>query len=162
MTIANNKIVQAMGIIAGACITLDVILICANIIGRTAGHPIFGTYEMVGWTTAIATGFGVAYTQAHRGHVAIDNLTSILPKRWQFVSEVTVYMLSIVTFGLASWKLFEYARNAHHSGSSSISLHFHYYPIVYMVSLAMICMTIILLAQLYGAIKQHAHQPTSH
>src|SRR5699024_12249698 len=103
----QNKFVIFLGTMSGVLLLALTLVAVGNIVGRTFGHPIPGTYEIVGWLAALSMGAGVAYTQAHSGHVNIDFLLNRVPIRLREGIQVVIYVLSAVMFVILMWKLYE-------------------------------------------------------
>ena len=67
--------------IAG-CLLLGVtILTCSNVFLRIFGKPIPGTFELMGYFSAVLTAFALGYTQLKRGHIAVDVLVLKFPAK---------------------------------------------------------------------------------
>lgn len=145
----RNKFVVAIGAISGVFLMALALLTVGNVIGRALGYPIPGTYELVGWLAAIAMGMGVAYTQAHEGHVNIDFLLLRVSVRTKAAIQVFIYVLSVGLFAILVWKLYEYGLGKKESGSLSLTLRAPIHPWIYAMAAAMAATTVILIYQLY-------------
>ena len=66
------KICQVCGRIAGVILTLLVLTLVGDTIGRLIGYPIVGSFELVQYGFALIVCFSVAYTHIQGGHIAID------------------------------------------------------------------------------------------
>lgn len=150
----QNKFVVLLGVISGVLLMALTLVAAGNIVGRTLGHPIPGTYEIVGWLAALSMGTGVAYTQVHEGHVNIDFILNRAPVRIRSAIQIVIYTLSAAMFAILVWKLYEYGLGKKESGSTSMTLRAPVYPWIYAMAIVMAAMTIILIYQLYGHIKQ--------
>lgn len=150
----QNKFIVATGAIAGIVLMALALLTVANIIGRSLGHPIVGTYEIIGWLAAISMGAGVAYTQAHEGHVNIDFLLTRMSTRIKAGTQIIIYALSAAMFAILVWKLYEYGLDKKASGSTSLTLGAPVYPWIYALGAAMAVMTVTLIYQLLRHIKR--------
>lgn len=68
-----------------------------------------------------ATFLSAAYVQAHRGHVAIEVLASVLPPRWNRARLVLVDLVSFLFCAFFSWKSWTLLREAWVDGQTSAS-----------------------------------------
>jgi TRAP-type C4-dicarboxylate transport system permease small subunit len=66
---------------AGLCVLLMMALTCADVVGRAAGRPLPGAYDLVKLLGAFAIAFGLPYTTAVKGHVAVEYFFGRLPRR---------------------------------------------------------------------------------
>lgn len=151
---AQNKFVVALGVISGVFLLALTLVASANIVGRTFGYPVPGTYEIVAWLAALSMGTGVAYTQAHEGHVNIDFLLNRVSVRTRAAIQVVIYALSAIMFAILVWKLYEYGLGKKASGSTSMTLRAPVYPWIYAMAVVMAATTLILLCQLWGHVKR--------
>ena len=63
---ATSKVLNVIG---GSALTFMMCLTVADVLMRTGGHPILGTYEIVGLALALVIGFGIPKVSMDRGHV---------------------------------------------------------------------------------------------
>ncbi|MBW1800264.1 MAG: TRAP transporter small permease [Deltaproteobacteria bacterium] len=82
--------------------------------------PIEGVYEAVEFMMAVVFCYGIAYTQRHKGHVAVNVLTTRLSDRNQAVMSSVVSLISFVLFALMTWQSFLKAGESMHMGETSI------------------------------------------
>lgn len=125
-----GKLTTILVRIAGVSLVLVVALTVANMLFRVAGRPLLGTFEVVGWLTAIANGLALAFTHRSGGHVAIGIVVSRLPRRLAMSFEVGVAVLSAGLFGFAAWRLVGVANRLREVGTVSDALRLPYYPFV--------------------------------
>lgn len=151
---AKNRFVVALGVVSAIFFLALMLVTAANVVGRALGHPVAGSYELVSWFTAISMGLGVAYTQAHDGHINIDFLLLRVPIRAKAAIQVVIYVLSTVMFALLVWQLFEFGLGKKAAGGLSMTLKAPVYPWIYAMAVAMAAMTLILLYQLFTHIKR--------
>ena len=69
--------------VAGFFIASMIILTCANVFLRLVWVPLSGTFELMGYCSAVAMAFALAFTQRKRGHVAVDILVYRFSKKTQ-------------------------------------------------------------------------------
>jgi TRAP-type C4-dicarboxylate transport system permease small subunit len=130
--------------LSGLLLVAGVVLEVANLILRAFGHPINGTYEMIGWLIGISMVLGMSYTQLERAHVNIDGLVKKLPRLFSSGIESGLYLLATIAFAFGAKQLFIYAAAEHVSGSVSQTLHMPVFPLIYVVAVAVACFTTVL------------------
>ena len=121
-------------IIGAACLIGMVFLTCVDVVGRFFRHPIFGSVEIVGYMATIAVIMGLPYTNRIKGHVGVEILVRMLSKRTQLIIDLCTQTLSIVLFGLITWRMAVYARTLQDAGETSVILGFPEYIIIYITS----------------------------
>ena len=78
---ALSAAVLAFAGAAGLCIVLMMLITCVDIAGRAAGRPLTGAYDLVKLLGALAIAFGLPYTTAVKGHVAVEYFFGKLPRK---------------------------------------------------------------------------------
>jgi TRAP-type C4-dicarboxylate transport system permease small subunit len=135
------------GFNAVSCLAIIVMMLltCADVVLRLFGHPILGTYEMIGFLGSIVVSFSMAYTSLEKGHVSVEILVERLPERLQMVIDTIGSFISTVLFGLISWQSAIYALDLKHSGEVSMTLQMPIYPFLLgmAVGCAMLCLVLV-------------------
>lgn len=133
---AALKISEWMDIIAVCALTFMMSLTMADVIFRSFGRPIIGTYEIVGLSSAITIGFAIPFTSWKRGHVFMDFVVDRLPRGKKILLKVTTRLLVILLFIFIGVNLFMLAREYYVSHEVSQTIRLPIYPFVYAVGLA--------------------------
>ena len=141
-TACLNKILTFL---AGLVLTLMITLTCANIVFRLFWVPISGTYELMGFAGALLTAFALAYTQIKKGHIAVDVLVNIFPKKTQWLLSAVNNGMCFIFFILAGWQLIIKANTLRTTGELTETLRIVYYPFTYAVALGCGVLALILL-----------------
>jgi len=140
--------------IAGGGLVVMMLLTCADVIMRSSGRPIPGTFEIVGFLGVIVVAFAIAYTQILRGHVAIDYLVARLPRRSQYIVKSITYLLSTGLFALIAWQSYLFAGDLWGSGEVSPTEKIPFFPIVYGLALACLLTSLVLLLEFFKTLAQ--------
>lgn len=119
---------------AGAALIAMMLFTVADMVLRGLGRPVAGSYEIIGWLSAAAMAMALGYTQIHRGHVAIDLLTTRLGGRTRAAIEFVVSGLALLLFAAVAWYVARYGRVLQETGSLSETLKAIVYPWVYVVA----------------------------
>jgi TRAP-type C4-dicarboxylate transport system permease small subunit len=127
-----NKILMG---IAGLFLVAMIAMTCANIFLRLTWVPLSGTFELMGYFSAVATAFALGFTQMHRGHVAVDIVVSRFSKRTRRTLNGVNYFVCMVFFALAAWQITCYGLTLLGTGEVTETLRIVYYPFTFAVAL---------------------------
>lgn len=130
----NERLNQGLAWVAGLALIAMMLFTVGDMVLRGLGRPVAGSYEIIGWLSAAAMALALGYTQLHRGHVAIDLLTTRLGGRTRAAIELVTSLLALLLFAAVAWHLARYGRVLHETGSLSETLKAIVYPWVYLVS----------------------------
>jgi TRAP-type C4-dicarboxylate transport system permease small subunit len=129
-----SKWMQAVSCVALTCLML---LTTIDVIGRTFGHPVIGTYELVGLGGAVVIGFAIPVTSWIRGHIFVDTFCRGLSRPVQNGFNVATRLISLVLFVLIGWNLFQLGHELQTAGEVTLTRHIPFYPVAY--GLAVCC-----------------------
>jgi TRAP-type C4-dicarboxylate transport system permease small subunit len=122
-------------VVIGAVLLAGMMLLaCANMVFRAFGMPIMGTYELMGYLSAVVVAFGLASTQREGGHIALTLLAGRLPVVIERLIDAVSQLACTVFFGLIALKTSEWATYLMESGEYSETLQFAYYPFPFAVA----------------------------
>jgi TRAP-type C4-dicarboxylate transport system permease small subunit len=147
-------IVDKLKIIGAACLVGMTFLTCADVVGRFFRHPVFGSVELVGFMATLAVAMALPYTQQIKGHIGVEILVRVFPKRTQAIIDICTSLLSLGLFVLVSWRMAVYAGDIHHSGEVSMNLQFPTYYIIYVEAFCFVIFTLIILYDIIDNIKK--------
>lgn len=150
---------QALDWLSAAAIVGMMALTCADVTMRLFRRPITGTYEVVTFLGALAVAFALAHTSVEKGHVAVDLLVRLLPKRIQGVVAVIITLLSLALFALITWQTVRYGLSSQRAGEVSLTLQFPLYPIIYGVAFGTGAVCLTCLADLVDALEKIGAAP---
>jgi TRAP-type C4-dicarboxylate transport system permease small subunit len=131
-------------LLAEVTLTGMMLLTVSDVILRSFGRPILGTYEVVAFLGAVAVGFSVPITSWMRGQVRVDLLISNLSRRNRNILNVLTRCLVIAFFLLLSWRLIAYGMHLQQAKEVSITLRMPFYPIAYGLALAFVVQSFVL------------------
>ena len=123
--------------------------------------PIEGAYEAVEFMMAVAFCYGIAYTQRHKGHVAVNLVITRLSERNQAIMSGLVSLISFVLFALMTWQSFIKAGEAVRTGETSIGGigsfgQISTFPFMYLTSAACLAFCLELLVDFFVSITKTA------
>jgi TRAP-type C4-dicarboxylate transport system permease small subunit len=131
------RISQWMDFIAVAALTFMMSLTMADVICRSFGSPIIGTYEIVGLSSAITIGFAVPFTSWKKGHVFMDFVVDRLSATKKIALMVVTRLMVILLFIFIGVNLFMLGHEYYVSREVSQTIRMPIYPFVYAV--AVVC-----------------------
>jgi len=135
--------------VAAAAIMTVVVIVCANVIGRSFfERPVKGTVDIVGLLGAIIMGWAIAYTQAQKGHIRIDLFVERLPSRLQHMIDCIINLVGLALFVLISWQTILFVRANFEVGELSEVLKIPITPFASVVAIGCIALTLVLLLDL--------------
>jgi TRAP-type C4-dicarboxylate transport system permease small subunit len=129
-----QKTSKWLSVIAGTSLTLMMLLTVSDVIGRAFGHPIMGTYEVVGFMLALVIGFAIPKVSLARQHVYMDFIDR-LSKRNRALMNILTRMLCIILFVLIGYSLFGVGNEYRISGETSPTIRLPFYPLAYGVGI---------------------------
>jgi TRAP-type C4-dicarboxylate transport system permease small subunit len=150
-----EKLSKWMQAVSGVALTCLMFLTTADVIGRTFGHPIIGTYELVGLGGAIVLGFGMPITSWTRGHISVEALYERWPKPVQIVTHISTRLVGIVLFVLIGWNLYKLGYDLRLVGEVTLTRHIPFYPVAYGLAFCCLGQVLVLVAETLKIIGGH-------
>ncbi len=126
-----EKLSRWMQAVSCTALTCLMLLTTADVVMRTFGHPIIGTYELVGLGGALVLGFAIPVTSWIRGHIFVDTFYRKWPKAVQNGANAATRIISLVLFVLIGWNLFKLGYELHTAGEVTLTRHIPFYPVAY-------------------------------
>ena len=144
----NNYLTQGLIWGAGFFVVAMVLLVCTNVFMRTFWKPLTGTFELIGYFSAVAMAFALGYTQIKKGHIAVDIMMQRFSRATKDVLAATNCLICMLFFALVSWQLAKYAHILAKTGEVTETLHIPYYPFTYAVALGCAVLSMVFLIDL--------------
>jgi TRAP-type C4-dicarboxylate transport system permease small subunit len=151
-----NRVLAA---VAGLALATMMLFAVADMVLRSYGHTVAGSYEIIGWLSAAAMALALGSVQQHRGHVAIDLLATRLSPRVRAATELLMRLLALALFAAVTGYLVAYGRVLQDTGSLSETLRAIVYPWVYAVAAGAGGLALALLVDLIHAFRQFVQLP---
>jgi TRAP-type C4-dicarboxylate transport system permease small subunit len=140
-----SKWMQAVSCVALTCLML---LTTIDVIGRTFGHPVIGTFELVGLGGAVVLGFAIPVTSWFRGHIFVDTFYRKFSRPVQNGFDVATRLVSVVLFVLIGWNLFKLGYELHTAGEVTLTRHLPFYPVAYGLAVCCFVQCVVLLCDI--------------
>ncbi len=149
-----DNISSILKLLGAAALVGMMLLTVADVVGRFFKYPIFGSVEVVGFLAAILVAAALPYTYKKDGHVGVEILLRLLPKKHQLKINILTRLLSLTLFCLITWQMFLYAGDIHETGEVSMNLEFPIYYIVYLLAVGLMIFSATILSAVFCDIKQ--------
>jgi TRAP-type C4-dicarboxylate transport system permease small subunit len=120
------------------------LLTCADVSLRFFYKPIPGTYELVGFFSALSISFALVYTSLKKGHIAVNLITNKLSKKKKKTVLTFTRILSLILFALLTYQTFIYANSLKNNGEVSLTLQLPFYYFVYCLSFSSLFMVLVI------------------
>lgn len=141
--------------LAGLCIFSVMLLIVTNIILRTVfNQPILGTYELVGFLTAMGVALALAHCAFQEGHIAVSFIMERFPLKIQAITAVFVSVVSLVFWVATVWSLGKFAYAMKIRGLVSPSAEIPVYPFIYLVAFGLLGLCLVLLLKFLVSFRE--------
>jgi TRAP-type C4-dicarboxylate transport system permease small subunit len=146
-----NAFLRAVRILSGGMCFLAafilfgmVVLTCGDVVGRYFGHPITGTYDLVGLFGGAVLSLGIAGSA--RMQVRMDSLYK-RPEVLRRAVDVFASVIGVGTVALISWRCFKLGRDLWRMGRVSETIQVPVYPFLILagVGMAVFCLTILVI-----------------
>ncbi|WP_051564285.1 TRAP transporter small permease [Desulfovermiculus halophilus] len=125
----------------------------ANMVLRSLGLPVTGTYELMGLGGAMIAALAMGGTQEARGHIQVNFFDQMLPGLLRRGLDAAASLVAALFFSLLAWRMFLLSRDLKTSGELSETLHLPYYPAVILVGLGFLGLVLNLLFQAWASLK---------
>ncbi len=126
------------------------LLTCADVIGRTFKHPIFGSIELVSFMGVFAVAMALPVTQLGKGHIGVELFVDKLPRKVRLFFELCTETVSCLLFIIISWRMFLFSLKLKASGEVSMNLHLPEYAIVFILAC---CCTVLCMVIFFSVLK---------
>ena len=125
------RLSKLFNVVAEAALTFMMFLTVVDVILRSFRRPIIGTYEIVGFSAAVAIGFSLPLTSWMRGHVFVDLFTAKISPRARGFLNMATRCIVLAVFFLIGWRLIRYGLNLHRVKEVSMTLQMPFYPVAF-------------------------------
>ncbi|MFV0437840.1 MAG: TRAP transporter small permease [Desulfopila sp.] len=139
MTALQTKIAwlaKNLNRISGLCLIIMMGLSCSDIVMRFLQRPFRGTYEIVGFLSALMLSFSMAQTMIERGHVMVEIFMNAMPRPVRKVIFVITRMTTAGLLALLAYETITFGTYYKNSGELSLTLQLEFYPILYAMGCA--------------------------
>jgi len=126
-----DRLSSWLEVVSGIALMAIMILTGCDIVGRTFGRPIPGTYEIVSFAGGIVIGLALPVTTRIRGHVMVDLIVSRVSRRTRDFLHTLTRLMVIILFLLLSYAIIKMGINIRASGEVTPVLSLPFYFVAY-------------------------------
>lgn len=131
-----RRVVWALALVSGASAVAMMLLTCADVVARAAGHPLKGSYELVRLLNLILLSCALPYTTAVKGHVAVEFFFHRLPPRLALAVDTIMRLLMIALLALLAWQAVHYGLRLRATGEVMLTLGWPVYWAPFVIAIA--------------------------
>ena len=144
MTGIVGKLSREMDRLAGFCLVGVMLLVVCNILlRRLFKMPISGTYEIVGYLTALSISLSLAYCAVQNAHIGLDYIIEKFPKAFRSLSAILNNLIAASFWALTAWQIGCYAMSLIKSGDVSPTAEIPVYPVVFLIGLGFVALSLV-------------------
>jgi len=141
-----HGIAKGMGMMSALVLFAMMAGTCLDVVGRYFGHPVPGTYDMVGIGGGAVLALGLAMSHVAGMRISMNSLY----KRAVFLrrmGNVLVSVLSVGTLALISWRCFKLGNDLLKREVVSDTIQIPLYPFLYLAGFGMSVYCIVVLVE---------------
>jgi TRAP-type C4-dicarboxylate transport system permease small subunit len=154
-----GKLSSWMNTFAGVILFLMMMLTVVDVVLRTLGKPLVGTYELVSIAGALVIGFAIAETSWHKGHVYVDFIIEGRSLRVKNAFIVGTRIVGIFVFALLTRNLFLKGAHLYKTKEVSLTLHIPHFPAAYALSFCCLILCFVFIADIVKLfVKEGSHE----
>ena len=145
---------RSLAAAAGVALAGMMLFTAFDVLMRSLGTPVAGSFEVIGWLSAAAMALALGDVQVHKGHVAMTLVSDRLKGRTAALLEAVNSLVALGLFGTAAFVILRYGTVLRETGSLSETLQVAVYPWVYMVALGFAGLTLALFIDLLRSLQR--------
>jgi TRAP-type C4-dicarboxylate transport system permease small subunit len=143
-----NFVGRVLNAIGAAALAFMMLLTVADVLMRAFGHPLVGTYEVVGLSLALVIGITIPKVSLDRGHVYMEIVLDRLAKGNKDMLNTFTRLVCIFLFVLIGYNLFVAGNEYRVSGEVSPTIQLPAYPLAYAVGVCCFIECLVFLLQI--------------
>lgn len=141
-----HGIAKGMGMMSALVLFCMMAVTCLDVVGRYFGHPVPGTYDMVGMGGGLVLALGLAMSHVAGMKISMQSLYK-RPEFLRRMVSVLVSVLSVGTLALISWRCFKLGNDLLERDVVSDTIQIPLYPFLYLAGLGMSVYCIVVLLE---------------
>lgn len=130
---------------SGVAVLALTAIAAGNMLFRVVYVPINGSYELIGFFGAVATGLALGFAQIRKDHIIVTIFTDRFSKRTNRVLDGFNYFINMIFFALVAWETLKWGMKIARIGELSETLKIVYHPFVYCLALGFAALSLTLL-----------------
>ncbi len=137
---------------AGGVVLVSLMLITVfDVLLRSIGQPITGTYDVVALGGALVIGLSVPYVTIKKGHIVVDMLFQSLSKEGQKLFSICTRLISLGVCFMICWHLIRLGLDYYRTHEGSQTLQLSLYPVVFALAAGFFVQCLANIAEIFQA-----------
>ena len=120
-----------------------------------------GAFEVIGLLGLVVIVFAIAFTQVRHGHVSVDFITNLLPKRAQMIINYIIPLVVLGIFAMISWQMYSLGLRLQSQSAVSVTQRIPTAPFAYATSVCSLIMCLVLLVEFVKAVIEALNWKTT-
>lgn len=149
----NQIVNKGFAALAGTALLALMFITVIDVVLRNLGLQVAGSFELIGWLSAMAMGLSLGYVQINKGHVAITAISERFRGRTVAIAAFVSSLLSLMLVVLLTYYTVRLGIIQKASGSLSDTLRFLVYPWVFVLAAGLGALGLALLVDCGCSIK---------
>ncbi len=129
-------------------------LTCADVVMRYFGHPIRGTYDIIGILGGVIISLSLSYSHVMGRQVAVESVFSRSRRSVQMIVKSIIGLLSLGIIGLIAWRCVILGTNLWRMGRVSDTVKIPVFPFVYVLTFGCTIYFFVLLLEFFRTFKK--------
>jgi TRAP-type C4-dicarboxylate transport system permease small subunit len=117
-------------------------------------RPLAGAFEMAEYMMAVLVSFGIVYCAHAGGHVSVDIIFALLPKRIQIIVNVITNLVLFSLFVLIAWQNILFVKDVYGQRLVSAVLYIPTYPFIAVIAIGFLALCLVLFVDLLKALSE--------
>jgi C4-dicarboxylate transporter DctQ subunit len=149
-----HSISRRMCWISVLVISAMMVLTCTDVVGRYFGHPIRGTYDIIGILGGVIIALSLSYSHVMGRQVAVESIFSRSRRSVQTIINSIICLLSIGMIGLITWRCIVLGNNLWRTGRVSDTIRIPIFPFLYVLTFGCAIYCLVLLIDFFKIFKK--------
>ncbi len=151
---AVHRLEKLTALVSGFGIFALMIIGVAQVLGRKLfNFPIHGYIDMVEIMMSFLVFMGLAFTERTGGHIRMEILVGLMPKRWLWMFETLSVAIALVLVAILTYYTGTHAWRSYTSGDSTMDAQILLWPSKLIVSASLALLFVRLLIELWGYVR---------
>lgn len=126
----------------------------ANILVRTFGRPIYGTFDYVSFLSVIVVALALANCAVQKGHISVELVVARLPRRIQGIIGCFTNILSLGLFAIVIWQCMIFAQRMIRTRQVTMTALLPFYPFIYLIAFGCFLLCLVILVELIKSLNK--------
>jgi TRAP-type C4-dicarboxylate transport system permease small subunit len=154
LTKLNRPLVAFIKYVALWVLAMMMFLTFADVLLRKFNHPVLGATELIEFMMGIVVTFSVAYTAHKKSHIGVDLVMVHFKEKTRKMIGVVTSFLTLILFVLICWQTYILIIEDYHSTIISAVLYIPVYPFIATVTVGLVILCLVLLAEFLGLLGE--------